>query len=68
MSKDYTLDFDLSSYDALNNFALLADQEYNLGGKGDWFGCFRGGLYGLYARVLGVKVNYCTVHSWTLPP
>jgi hypothetical protein len=64
MSNDYTLKFDLSSYDALDEFALLADQQYNLGDKGDWFGCFRGGLYGLYARVVGVQIHYHKVHSW----
>ena len=31
MSNDYTLKFDLSSYEDLDNFALLADQSYNLG-------------------------------------
>lgn len=64
MSKDYLLKFDLSSYNALDGFALLADQHYNLGDKGDWFGQFRGGLYGLYARLLGVQIHYLRVHSW----
>ena len=67
MSKDYTLKFDLSPYKDLDNFALLADQNYNLGDKGDWFNQFRGGLYGLYARVLGVQIHYREVHSWTSP-
>lgn len=66
MSNDYTLEFDLSSYEDLDNFALLADQNYNLGDKGDWFNQFRGGLYGLYARILGVQIHYHEVHSWTL--
>ena len=67
MSNDYTLEFDLLSYEDLDNFALLADQSYNLGDKGDWFNQFRGGLYGLYARILGVQIHYHEVHSWTLP-
>ena len=42
MSKDYVLKFDLSPYDELDKFALLADQSYNLGDRGDWFNHFRG--------------------------
>ncbi len=67
MSNDYTLEFDLSSYKDLDNFALLANQSYNLGDNDDWFGQFRGGLYGLYNRILGVKIHYREVHSWTPP-
>ena len=66
MSEDYTLKFDLSSYAVLDNFAYLADQNYNLGSEGDWFNHFRGGLHGLYARVLGVQIHYQEVHSWRL--
>lgn len=64
MPEDYLLKFDFSSYNALDDFALLAGQRYNLGDKGDWFGQFRGGLYGLHARVLGVQIHYLRVHSW----
>jgi hypothetical protein len=67
MSNDYTLKFDLLSYDTLDRFALLADQDYNLGDRSEWFNHFRGGLYGLYARAFGVQINYHAVHSWTLP-
>ena len=67
MSNDYTLKFNLSYYKDLDNFALLADHSYNLSGKGDWFNQFRGGLYGLYNRILGVKIHYREVHSWTPP-
>lgn len=67
MSSNYTLEFDLSSYYDLDKFALLADQEYSLGDRGDWFGCFRGGLHGLDARILGVGIHYHEVHSWKLP-
>jgi len=66
MSKNYILEFDLSSYETLDNFALLADQKYNLGNRDGWFGCFRGGLYGLYARVLGVNLHYHKVYSWQI--
>lgn len=66
MSINYTLGFDLLSYDKLDKFALLSDQNYNLGDRGDWFNHFRGGLNGLYARVLGVKIHYREIHSWTL--
>ena len=64
MSGDYILRFDLSPYDDLDKFALLADQKYNLGDRGDWFSCFRGGLYGLYARITGVQIHYYKAHSW----
>jgi hypothetical protein len=67
MSNDYNLKFDLSSYVDLDNFALLADQSYNLGNKGDWFNQFRGGLGGLYTRILGVRIHYREIYSWKLP-
>ena len=67
MSNDYALKFDLSPYGDLDDFALLANQSYNLGDKDDWFGQFRGGLYGLYNRILGVEIHYRGVHSWTSP-
>jgi hypothetical protein len=66
MSKGYTLKIDLSAYEELDKFALLADQNYNLSNKGDWFNHFRGGIYGLYARVQGVQIHYYKVHSWDL--
>lgn len=67
MSNNYILKFDLSPYEELDKFALLADQDYNLSNRGDWFNHFRGGIYGLYARVQGVQINYYSVHSWALP-
>ena len=63
---DFWLPFDLGSGRQLDNFALLARQDYNLGGRGDWFGCFRGGLYGFYARLHGVTVHFHNVHVWQL--
>ncbi|MGB2815075.1 MAG: hypothetical protein WBC75_08320, partial [Dehalococcoidales bacterium] len=66
MAEGYPLEFNLSSYEALDNFALLADQKYNLGDRNGWFNCFRGGLHGLYARVMGVKMHYHKLHAWEL--
>ena len=67
MQNDYELKFDISNFHELDTFALLADQSYNYGDKDDWFGYFRRGIYGLYARIIGVQVNYYSVHSWALP-
>jgi hypothetical protein len=64
MSKDYVLKFNTASFKALDEFALLADQKYNLGDRDDWFGNFRGGLYGFYARITGVQIHFRKVHSW----
>jgi len=66
MGSEYSLIFDLSRYQELDNFALLARQDYNLGNKGGWLGHFRGGLYGFYARLTGVEIHYHQVHSWDL--
>jgi hypothetical protein len=67
MSSDYILKFELQPYEHLDKFALLADQGYNLGDKGDWFLHFRKGLEGLNARLLGVRIHYLEVHAWTIP-
>ena len=66
IEKDFLLPFNLETCDRLDRFALLACQSYNLGNKGDWLGCFRGGPYGLYARIHGVKVHFYEVHAWRL--
>ncbi len=42
----------------------LACQNYNYGNHADWFGCFRGGLYGFYARLFGVAFHFEDVHTW----
>ena len=60
----YNLNIDLSYCEKLDKFALLTDQPYNLGNKGVWFGCFRGGLYGMYSRVYGIQFHNKLVHSW----
>jgi hypothetical protein len=67
MSSDYILKFELQPYEHLDKFALLADQGYNLGDKGDWFLHFRKGLEGLNARLLGVRIHYLEVYAWTIP-
>ena len=47
--------FDAEPFESFDQLALLVRQDYNLGGAGDWFGAFRGGLYGFYARLYGVQ-------------
>jgi hypothetical protein len=61
---DFSIEFDVSALDKLDELALLAHQDYNLGGAGDWFGEFRGGLYGCQARLYGVERHYSDVHAW----
>ncbi|KKK64123.1 hypothetical protein LCGC14_2987390, partial [marine sediment metagenome] len=65
---DYVLEFDLNSYHQLDEYALLSCQKYNYGNDSDWFGSFRGGLYGSYARIHGVCSHYYTVHAWMPRP
>ncbi len=61
---EFSVHFDLAPFEALDQLALLACQDYNLGGAGDWFGEFRGGLYGFYARLYGVQRHFFEVHAW----
>ena len=61
---EFSVQFDLAAFEALDQLALLACQDYNLGDAGDWFGEFRGGLYGFYARLYGVQHHYLDVHAW----
>lgn len=61
---DFSVEFDLAPFGALDQLALLARQDYNLGGDGDWFGEFRGGLYGFYSRLYGIQRHYVEVHEW----
>ena len=61
---EYSVEFDLASFEMLDELALLARQDYNLGGAGDWFSEFRGGLNGFYSRIYGVKRQYLEVHEW----
>ncbi len=61
---DYVFTFDRIAFVKLDDFALLACQKYNLGNDTDWFGSFRGGLYGFYSRIYGIAEHYRLVHSW----
>lgn len=61
---DFTINFDLEKFKQLDEFALLVDQEYNLGNRGDWLMNFRGGLYGFYSRLHGIKAHYEIAHTW----
>ena len=67
MSK-YEISFESSDYGRLDEFALLACQDYNLGNQGEWFGSFRGGLYGFHSRLHGLATHYNTVHAWIPVP
>jgi hypothetical protein len=42
----------------------LAEQEYNLGNRDDWFMNFRGGHYGTRSRLYGVVRHYREMHAW----
>jgi hypothetical protein len=68
MVRNFEITFDTKPFEALDAFALLARQDYNLGSSGDWFGEFRGGLYGFYARLSGVANHYKDVHAWLPRP
>jgi len=54
-------------FNKLDEFALIARQNYNLGNETDWFGFFRGGLFGFYSRVYGIGEHFSLLHEW-LPP
>lgn len=60
----FEINFDSTSLKELDQFALLACQEYNYGNSTDWFGSFRGGLYGLYSRLNAAQKHYYEVHAW----
>ena len=60
----FSVQFDLAPLESLDQLALLARQDYNLGGVGKWFNEFRGGLYGFYARLYGIQRHYYEVHAW----
>lgn len=68
MEQRFLLNFDLAPFHALDDFALIAEQDYNLGNKGDWFGCFRGGFHGVLARAYAVQRHYYEVHAWVPAP
>jgi len=61
---DFAVHFESENFESFDRLALLVRQDYNLGGTGDWFGEFRHGLYGFYARLYGVQHHYSEVHAW----
>jgi hypothetical protein len=65
---NFTINIELSTFKELDQFALLACQKYNYGNTNDWFGSFRGGLYGSYARIHGLINHYYAVHAWMPRP
>jgi hypothetical protein len=65
---EFTLQFNLDNYHQLDEYALLSCQAYNFGNDSDWFGSFRGGLYGSYARIHGLCSHYHAVHAWMPMP
>jgi hypothetical protein len=54
---DFAVHFDSKPFESLDQLALLACQDYNLGGTGDWFGEFRGGLYGFTPDCTALNVT-----------
>lgn len=60
----FKLSFDLTPLGPLDEFALLAAQEYNLGDASNWFYYFRSGIQGLEARLYGVALHFYEVHAW----
>ncbi len=65
---NFTLNIEPSTFNELDQFALLACQKYNYGNNNGWFGSFRGGLYGSYARIHGLINHYYAVHAWMPRP
>ncbi|MCA6471291.1 MAG: hypothetical protein IM591_12980 [Chitinophagaceae bacterium] len=64
----YTLNIDLSNYVKFDEFALLANQDYNYGNTNHWFLEFRGGLFGFFNRIKEFAQNYEIVHEWIPEP
>lgn len=65
---EFLLNFDTRPLEELDQFALLACQAYNYGNSTDWFGCFRGGIHGVHARLAAVRRHYYEVHAWIPAP
>jgi hypothetical protein len=68
MAADFQLTFEMDPFRKLDDFALLACQDYNLGGVGEWFEEFRSGLYAFYSRLYGVSVHHSQMHAWLPHP
>jgi hypothetical protein len=50
----------------LDQFALTANQHYNLGNAGNWFFSFRGGQYGVMSRLRGLQQHSLSLHQWRM--
>ncbi|NTW34178.1 MAG: hypothetical protein HGB12_16430 [Bacteroidetes bacterium] len=64
MNIKFEIYFLLDDFKRLDDFALLMCQDCNYGNVNDWFGAFRGGLYGFYSRLDGVRTHYYNIHAW----
>jgi len=62
------ISLELDEYKKLDEYALLASQEYNFGNNGNWFYIFRGGISGFRARIFGFVTHYNSVHAWVPIP
>ena len=61
---DYTVQFEMSPFLALDQLASLAMRVDDFGNRGNWFNEFRGGLSGFYARLHGIEAHYAELHAW----
>jgi hypothetical protein len=50
----------------LDQFGLLAGQDYNLGNAANWLFSFRGGLKGVRSRLLGLQNHSRALHEWSV--
>lgn len=64
----FTVTFDPSPQKSLDEHALQARQDHNFGNTDRWFQAFRGGHYGMYARLNGVTERYAELHAWRYQP
>ena len=64
----FTVRFDSAPQRSLDERALQARQDHNFGNTDRWFDAFRGGHYGMYARLNGVTERYAEFHAWRYQP
>lgn len=50
--------------DQLDDFAHRAQQERNLGNRGNWFFSFRMGLQGTRSRIVGLERHRRSIYEW----
>ncbi len=55
---------DGSPEDRVDDWALIACQDYNLGNTGNWFFSFRAGLHGMRSRLSGLAFHRRFVYDW----